>query len=334
MQHLQKVGEDLLPGVAYGDAAGLPVEAWPAERIKETYSSLDRLIPTKSNPYFRGQHEPGTWSDDTQLSVAVAEALIDSDVFDLNAQATAHIQAYQQADKSPKPRENWPIGWGKSTTRSVRRLMDGVHPLNSGEVDGGGNGVLMKMAPLVFWHKASSSFRAQAYWQLDELTRMTHNSPEAIIASRIHADVLSDLLSENGQIRKAADLGAFALGQAILHEAHFGFEGLVSEGLKYLTERVPDSDRILDATDGNGLYCPQTLAMTYGAFMMGGNFTDRVYGAVNLGGDTDSTAAIVAAMSVFADRKIHPIPEDFEQVKELDRLKTLSRQLAVAALRG
>lgn len=72
MSKIENIGEQLLPAIAYGDAAGLPVETMSRERIAETYGSIDHLLPATCNPFYIGEFTPGTWSDDTQLSMAVA----------------------------------------------------------------------------------------------------------------------------------------------------------------------------------------------------------------------------------------------------------------------
>lgn len=93
-----------------------------------------------------------------------------------------------------------------------------------------------------------------------------------------------------------------------------------------------DTQRILDSTDGKGFYVPQTLAMAYGVFAAhDGQFTDSVYEAVNIGGDTDSLASIVATMSLFKNGGISKKPHDFEHTDSYERLMNLSRELTEAA---
>jgi ADP-ribosylglycohydrolase len=93
---LRQTGEILIPAIAYGDAAGLPVETKTARYIAENYGRISQLLPPVDNPFFRGQFEAGTWSDDTQLSLAVSEALIMADGFDLDAQAETHIAEFER----------------------------------------------------------------------------------------------------------------------------------------------------------------------------------------------------------------------------------------------
>jgi ADP-ribosylglycohydrolase len=63
MEHL---GNKLLPVIAYGDAAGLPVETLSSQEIADRYGRVESLLPTTENPFFSGEHIPGCWSDDCQ----------------------------------------------------------------------------------------------------------------------------------------------------------------------------------------------------------------------------------------------------------------------------
>lgn len=339
MEDLRKTGENLIPAIAYGDAAGLPVETWDALKIEETHGWLGRLVATESNPFFAGEHGPGTWSDDTQLSIAVTEALIEADGFDIQAQAEAHIKAFYETPKVPWQNSVIPRGWGGSTTRSVRRLIKGVSPEDSGEKDGSGNGILMKMAPLVYWQVARKSSNEERYLQYDALTRMTHDSEVAIVASRVHGDMLYYLLNsrlEESEIEIVENFSELVLERAYHHEKVTNSTNKdVSEALQFLVNPTiqDDPEKILAATDRKGFYVPQTLAMAYAAYHhLAGDFYHTVYEAVNLGGDTDSTASIVAAMVDFVELGDIELPDDATLLKDQKHLKDVSKRLAQTAL--
>ena len=83
-----------------------------------------------------------------------------------------------------------------------------------------------------------------------------------------------------------------------------------------------------------GFYVPETLAIAYDIFLgAGGDMQAAVYRAVNLGGDSDSTASIVAAMIACQSGGAYKEPPDMESVQGIERLRTVSTQLAEAALR-
>ena len=329
MNLMEHKGNVLIPVIAYGDAAGLPVETRTAEYIQQKHGTIDSLLLSNENPFFGGVYEPGMWSDDTQLTMAVAKALIEANEFNMDAMAESHIVAYNGTEEILRKGRMVKRGWGGSTIDAMEKLKQGISPAESGTLNGPGNGVLMKMAPLAYWQAARENSDEERHFQYDALTNMTHDSAITRLATRVHGDVLKHLIEYGYD--KADFLDALRTAVA-KHEAAIGAGSEVSTLLSYLPDMKHRND-IFKGTDAKGFYAPQTLAMAYGAFMLNeARFTDSVYEAVNLGGDTDSTGSIVAAMSALASREIVRIPIDHQQIYQLQLLKRTSRQLAKKAL--
>ena len=206
--------------------------------------------------------------------------------------------------------------------------MEGVPIEQCGTKDGVGNGIILKMAPLVLWHIACETAEDEVYRDLDTLTTFTHGSPVIRVASRVHFDMLSYLSTRRFDAREFAD---FAYWSALDHQRDVEESGIdVSQALSYLIDYPqPTAEDILVSTDGKGFYVPQTLAMAYGAFRAhNGEFVPSVYEAVNLGGDTDSTGSIVAAMSVMRCVGGRDLPSDAGKIMKLAELQQLSRSFA------
>jgi len=328
---MEHKGNVLIPTIAYGDAAGLPVETRTAEYIEQKYGQIRSLLPTKENSFFSDENEPGFWSDDTQLTLAVAKALIKADGFDIGAMADAHLDAYGSTKEIFRKGKWVKRGWGGSTIDAMEKVKQGISPVESGTLDGSGNGVLMKMAPLAYWQAIRGTSDEERYAQYDTLTTMTHDSAIARLTTRVHGDVLQHLI-ENGY-DKYSFLDALA-GFVDWHQGETKAGTELIEILSYLPAMQNRHD-ILNGTDAKGFYAPQTLAMAYGAFMLNEARTaDSMFEAVNLGGDTDSTASIIGAMSVFAAKEVVLIPIDHQQLDELQMLKRVSRELAQSALQS
>jgi ADP-ribosylation/crystallin J1 len=319
---------EVLPAIAYGDAAGLPVEAMSAEQISENYGRITELQAPSDHPFFSGSAR-GTVSDDTQLSLAVAESLMRTGGFSIESLADEHIAAYRQA---PRTAEGVPCGWGGSTVKAVERMISGVPPRESGEKGKAGNGVVMKMAPLVVWQVLGEVDGRTRRGQYDLLTNMTHNSEIARICTRLHGEVLSALL-EGRTVSEAADsfirnlaVNNFSKESELLHRAVYN----PCQTDEELAERYAAGK----SGTGYGFYVPETLAIAYDIFLgAGGDMQAAVYRAVNLGGDSDSTASIVVAMIACQSGGAYKEPPDMESVQGIEQLRTASTQLAEAALR-
>lgn len=326
-ERIYQAARQILPAIAYGDAAGLPVEAMSAEQISENYGRITELQAPSDHPFFPGSAR-GTVSDDTQLSLAVARSLINNG-FSPESLAREHIAAYRQV---PRTAEGVPRGWGGSTVKAVERMISGVPPRESGEKGKAGNGVVMKMAPLVVWQVLGEVDKQTRRGQYDLLTNMTHNSEIARMCTRLHGEVLSALL-EGRTVPEAADrfiqtlaVNDFSKESELLYQAVYN----PCQTDEELAERYAAGKSGTDY----GFYVPETLAIAYDIFLgAGGDMQAAVYRAVNLGGDSDSTASIVAAMIACQSGGVYKEPPDMESVQGIEQLRTVSTQLAEAALR-
>ncbi|HVX23880.1 MAG TPA: ADP-ribosylglycohydrolase family protein [Candidatus Saccharimonadales bacterium] len=333
--------EQLLPAIAYGDSAGLPYEAKSAVPV----GSVEGLQPV-DNPYL-GQHPAGTWSDDTHLSIAVTKSLIEAGGFDLENQAKWHMKALEHVQGAtnepdlipPVVTDSQHNGWGKSTTESVQRLVHGVHPTESGAANGAGNGVLMKLAPLLLWQTIRHTPHPVAREQLVQLTCMTHAAGEAVVASLVHYEYVRKLIKRSYQpdmslVHAAVSARRFEK-RLTTNDANYDrlsrLAGLALRGTK--GELSLNREAIIAANPKGGFYAPETLAMAYGAMVLEASPPAAIYRAVELGGDADSIGSIVATLALIKNPTA-PQPHDVSKLFAHDRLMRLSAEFAAAAAAG
>ena len=126
---------DILLGLAVGDALGVPVEFRSRNAIKN-----DPVTDMRGN----GTHNQpaGTWSDDSSLAFCLAEALTTE--FDLNIVAKNFIRWYENAWWTP---HGSVFDIGITTRKAIRELMIGQKPELAGGFDenSNGNGSLMRI---------------------------------------------------------------------------------------------------------------------------------------------------------------------------------------------
>ena len=316
----------LIPSIAYGDSFGLAAEGKSAEEIRERYGKITELIAPVAHPFFPYE-TVGVTSDDTQLSVAVAEGLINAGGFSLSAQAERHIAIYRE---TPQIRDSEGVllarGWGKSTIQALENLMDGVAPEQAGFKGGAGNGVVMKMAPLALWQTVQGIERRVRYEQDDALTTMTHDSDIARFCTRLHGDVLDALLTGDGQLDTIVNGAIKDIEQDFPRESQLLLRA-VADPCASFDELV---ERYAEGKSGKryGFYVPETLAISYDIlFGSGGDFKTAVEWAANLGGDADSTASIVASMIACSTDGTFEKPYDFTEVQKYDELLRVSAEL-------
>lgn len=329
-ERLSKIANELLPAIGYGDAAGLPVETKHADYIRAEYGEIQQLVPPRENPFYRGEYPAGSTSDDTQLSVVVAESLVGARDFSLQDLAERHVQAYHDTPRVQAPSGRIIVrGWGGSTTNSMERLAAGVEPSESGEQGGSGNGIIMKMAPLAVWQALADVDAPERQDQYDQFTTMTHDSDIARTTTRLHGEVLQ-VLAKGGASAEMTELVTeytSAMARDFPDEAA-QIQRAVTRPCETFDELV---ERYAVGKTGfkYGFYVPETLAIAYDIFLGArGDFETSVYRAVNLGGDCDSTASIVAAMATCQSGGTCEVPVDMAKVQDIEALRILSRKLA------
>ena len=274
----------MLLGVAIGDKFGQPVECKTGKQIEEKYGWLDKYLPDSHT------------TDDWQLTLAVAEGLIESGL-NMKIQAKKHVEAFKETTN----------GWGGTTRNAVRDLAKGCSWDKSGqngEGRGVGNGVAMKLAPVAPFivriikdvnlsEEQRRKKLLEAFSFVRDLTIMTHNTEMAIAASFAHTIALVYSLMD-----KTDDLA-----KKIIHGAAQGVKYARASGLQ------PDEDNIVerfeklenyseDPKDFGKLscYCYDSVPGSHAFFLKNPRSIETLYDVVNAGGDTDSTGSMVGAL--------------------------------------
>ena len=129
----------MMYGLALGDALGSPVEFWELKGIRERYGPDGiQELPT-----------PALFTDDTQMTLAVAEALIAAGHQDLGGIMEAISQEFVAWLRSPE-NDRSP---GGACLYGTRQLEAGVPWWKSGKPNSKGCGAAMRVAPIGFLYQ-------------------------------------------------------------------------------------------------------------------------------------------------------------------------------------
>lgn len=188
----------VLWGAAFGDALGWPQED-RARRVPSGRSSQLLFAPwvKRSGGRFlphEEQIEGGSYSDDTQLILAVARARLTGDDW-------AHYLASVELPF-------WPVyerGGGGATLRAARLLQRSILPWDASPAEtakywsAGGNGVAMRIAPHVLVAASLNNFDeiAESVFA-DGVT--THGHPRALVGALVYAFALWRAFGSNGTL--------------------------------------------------------------------------------------------------------------------------------------
>ena len=252
-----------LIGTFVGDALGMPFEGAEPMEIPERLEMLDARLGR------------GTYTDDTQMAIALAESLLDSGGVDARALGRAFADAHD-------PRR----GYGSGTTEVVRLLRSGVHPHDAARSAHGGkrspgNGAAMRVAPVAvrFAHDYGALTQAARASAL-----VTHAHPIAVDAAVAQAAAVGAAL--NGDKPLVA-----ALAAATTPELEAGLSAAAR-----LRDSRPEPAELAAAL-GNRPTGHQSVPTAIYAATAHDSVEDAITFAVRCGGDTDTIAAMAGAIA-------------------------------------
>ena len=125
-------------GSACGDALGMPVEFWPRETILSKYGEAGIQDIPKN----------GFWTDDTQMMLAIANALIRGSKLSINELMEIVTEEFISWMDDPG------IAPGDTCLYGARKLKNGIHWSESGKVGSKGCGSVMRSGIIGFVYQS------------------------------------------------------------------------------------------------------------------------------------------------------------------------------------
>jgi ADP-ribosylglycohydrolase/predicted NAD-dependent protein-ADP-ribosyltransferase YbiA (DUF1768 family) len=275
-----------LLGVGLGDALGRPAEGRSPETIRQHHGRIADFIPWRG---WRGGPK-GTFTDDTELTLALAESLIERREVD-------------PADFARRCVAWLPVGRGRGrvTTEACERLAEGT-PWQEAGTPSAGNGAAMRAAPIGLLHPLDvNALRRDAALS----AVVTHADPTAALSAAAMAYLVADLVHiPPGQLDVAALLGRLeaAVGDFVdppMRERRGG--GVLVQLLPRLLEMGDhlhlDPDTLFAYTY-NGALVTESLPAALWCFLRAPDDPRGVVlTAVNGGYDADTVAAMAGALA-------------------------------------
>ena len=266
----------LIYGLALGDALGWPVEFLDLPQILAKYGRAGILEPPN----------PALYTDDTQMSAAVAEALVEAGQHNLDILMGAMARKFIGWKRDPITPSRAP---GATSIRGVNALERGAPWREAGVKDSKGCGACMRVAPVGYLYQNDTG-RLQSVAQAQGT--LTHRHPTADAAC-IGAAYLVKLALDG--VRPEDYPGRL-----------LNFAGGRSSEFDNAIKRVeavldwPDGEaalRSIGPTRGGGWIAEEAVAMAlYCVMRYPSDYTSAVRLAANISGDSDSVAAIAGGI--------------------------------------
>ena len=299
----------MMYGLALGDALGSPVEFWELKGIRERYGP-DGIQELPA---------PALFTDDTQMTLAVAEALIAAGHQDLGAIMAAISQEFvawlhsPENDRSP----------GGSCLYGARQLEAGVPWWKSGKPNSKGCGAAMRVAPIGFFYQ-------------HDLPKLRQVAAASALATHHHP---------------AAQLGAVAAAFLV----KLALDGIPPEEMLPALElethgQVQDFDQALARLEaalemtspdaalahiGEGWVAEEAVLMALYCFCKSpDDFLTTIRRGANTQGDSDSIACIAGGISgAYLGIRALP-PEWVERIEKSPYLADVAHRLAAVRRRS
>ncbi|MBI4868181.1 MAG: ADP-ribosylglycohydrolase family protein [Candidatus Wallbacteria bacterium] len=286
-------------GCAVGDALGAPFEGKPRSFFLAGTVMLDEFQRLPG-------YQPGQFTDETQLSVAVAESLIHCGRLDCADVARRFAQLFARGEV---------VAPGRVTSLAVGRIVSGADWREAAAEEGeAGNGPSARVLALALWHHDRlDKLRADAI----QLCRLTHRDTRVQAGTVAMARAISHCLES-----KKIDAGSFL---RVVSESVAGINGEFSslvedlEGWVALPEEsaLPliiaagaASSAEVDTSGGiPSFVVPTVLAVFYFFLRYHDDFELCMQESIRAGGDVDTLASMVASL-YGASHGLDALPEN------------------------
>ena len=264
-------------GHAVGDALGVPVEFKSRE-------SLRANPVTDMGGYGTHNQPPGTWSDDTSLMLCLLESLAEG--LDFEALGKKFIAWREDGYWTPHGKV---FDKGKATSDAIDLLIEGVPPLEAGGIDeySNGNGSLMRILPVAFLKNLTDE---EAVRLAEQVSSLTHRHPRSQMACGLFVLMCRRLLE--GDSLAETHKAVIESGPDLYDQDPFRVD--LPHFNKFLSTTLADLDEPDIQSTG---YVIHTLEAATWCLLTTKTFSDAVLKAVNLGSDTDTTAAVAGGLA-------------------------------------
>jgi len=276
-------------GLVVGDALGVPVEFQPRAR-------LDAKPVTGMIGHGTHGQPPGTWSDDSSLALATLASLLEG----YNpADMMARFSRWRSEGYMTPHGEVFDIG--PTTSAAIGRFDQGRDQTAWGGASDrdNGNGSLMRILPLSLYVclRSPDDIIAAAF----EVSALTHAHIRSRLCCAYYSLLVRHIL-EGASLPGGMELATEQLMPLVPTDERTALDRILTGAIiDEPRNRVRSGGYVVDCLEAS-LWCTSRHA----------NYVDTVLAAVNLGDDTDTTAAVTGGLAGVM-YGIHAIPKTWRE---------------------
>ena len=261
-------------GQAIGDALGLGTEFMSKKEVREKYPDGLKEYSQIIRDYHRAKFQPGSWSDDTDMMLCIANAIIEDKGINLHTIA----RNFKQWVYAPETR-----GVGQTTLKvlSIAEYVEKPHQVaeliwRMTRTKNAANGSVMRTA-IIGLKKENVAQTAE------DVCKLTHFDPRCVGSCVIVSEIINHL---------------------IWHDEQLSYSQIITIGNKYDKSIAEYIDKAyyngfesleLDEPSSIG-YTLKALGSALWCLFHANDFEEGLLRVVNEGGDADTNAAVACAM--------------------------------------
>lgn len=263
--------KDGIIGLIIGDALGVPVEFTSREILKKDPVTGMRGYGTYNMP-------PGTWSDDSSMTIATIASIINKQTIDYD-DIMCEFLDWIENGKYTQYQDTF--DYGITTRNGLLNYKNGMEAILCGGNDehDNGNGSLMRILPLAFIPNID-------YETIENISGLTHGHLRSKIACVFYIEIAKSMLENELSIAEHVKLAENKIKE------HYKDSNELSHFSRIFNNDLNNEDTI--SSKG---YVISTFESVIYALETTDNFKDAVLKAVNLGRDTDTVGAICGGLA-------------------------------------
>lgn len=270
--------KDGIIGFAIGDAMGTPTEFY-------TRKELLKNPITDMEPSIEQGTPAGAWSDDTAMTLAEMQAMIDKGI-DYKEMADNFVSWLGTGDFSSTGKQ---FGIGNTTLSALWRYAHENVPVNECGGKGikdNGNGSLMRMLPLAYYFYYQNTTKDKIYEIIKNTSSITHAHEISFLGCYIYVIFVLELLKGNSK------------EEAYCHIKAHNYKRFSDESLELYKRILKGNLEKLTITDIKSTgYVVDTLEATLWVFLKAQDYQECVIATTNIGNDTDTIGALTGGLA-------------------------------------
>lgn len=282
---------DGMYGLAVGDALGVPYESCSLDEM--------RTDPCTGMIGYRHHNQPpGSWSDDTSMSICIADSLCKG--FDPDDMMKKFLQWKNHSQYTAAGKV---FDVGRTTRIALNKYSEGFPAEYCGDasIGGNGNGGLMRTFPIAFYQcitcQVDDEHLDQFLTSIHVASRLTHAHEIGLICCGLFALTLREWMFYRNPSANLLDIAASAFQKSKKTYSMMG--GTFSESInnpELFQEPHSLMNKKAEELPSWG-YALNSWNIALWSLLTTHNYKECVLKAVNVGGDTDSNAAVAGALA-------------------------------------